>query len=144
MLAATVVTSLFSIGVFPLMTLSTIRTRLNERSSVAATLIQQDLDTIKAIAADPSQYLTTYIAGNPNTCNPASAPYADDLNAALATPLNAPVQGLDPDYVVTRVNQVSPNGDDVVEVTYSVTFRGDVVLDDVSSAILPSAFFLCP
>ena len=143
-LAATVVTSLFTVAVFPLISLSAIRLRLNERVSIAATLVQKDLDTIQAIAADPNQYLASFVAGSPNSCDPISPPYADDLNIALTAIANTPIQGSDPDYVVNRRSQVSPNGVDVVEVTYAVTFRGEIILDNVSSELLPRALLLCP
>ena len=143
-MAGAVISVLFALGIFPLMAQSAIRLRKNERTSVAATLIQQDLERVKALASDPAQYLTSYVTGTPNTCDPVSAPYADDLNIALGLVSNSAVQGSDADYVLTRVSQLGPSGDDVVEVTYTVTFQGDVVLDDVSSEVLPSALYLCP
>lgn len=135
-LAGMIVFAAFMLGVFPIVTLSAVEVSKSQRSSEAANLIRQDLDYLHAEAAEFDDCLQPQ-------------PFADSFRTMVVATLPAPLNSAtytSGEYTITRTMPATATiADDLLEVSYQATHTnsGDILVDDLTSKVIPAAVYLC-
>lgn len=150
-IAGLIILLTFMTGVFPVIVSAIRNVAYNRRLSQATTLIQRDLDQVKAWGSDLDFYLDSFSDPTvlPVICSPSNPPggFATLLKQQLDQTANQPQSTL-PGYTITRTTTVIPNLD-VLQVGYQVTFdpAGSgtplLLVSDFVTEVMPRATSIC-
>lgn len=150
-IAGLIILLTFMTGLFPVIVSAIRNIAYNRRLSEATTLIQRDLEQVKAWASDLDFYLASFSdpTALPVICGPSNPAggFATLLKQQLDQTANQPQSTL-PGYRITRTTTVSPNLD-VLQVSYQVTFdpagSGNpvVLVNDFVTEVMPRATSIC-